>query len=87
MSGEGSALDELVDADDELSPRSIASSRARIALDELRLHVAHLDRRDRAADLLDGGELFACLPLQLLDLAAISFEPSKMSPYSSRSVS
>ena len=69
------------------SPASIASSRARVGFDQLRLHVADLDRGDRAAhcvDLVEFGQRFL---FQRLDLAAISGLPSKISPYSSRSVS
>jgi hypothetical protein len=51
------------------------------------LHVAGIDRGDGAAHGVDARELGARLGLQLLDLGGDHVEPSKMSPYSSRSVS
>ena len=67
-SGDGSVSVNLFTPTTICSPRSIASSARGVRFDELRFHVARLDRRDRAAHLLDAGELLARLALQLLDL-------------------
>ncbi len=59
---------EAVDADDDLLPRLDARPAARVRRDELGLHVAALDGRDRAAELGDPGHLLARPREQLLDL-------------------
>ena len=72
---------DLVAALDRLQPRGVG-------FDELLFHVAGLDRRDRAAHLLDAPELLvARRALSSSTLLVITSEPSNMSPYSSRSVS
>ena len=53
VSGEGSVSRYLLTPTTICSPRSIASSRARVRFDQLLLHVAALDRGDRAAHLVD----------------------------------
>src|SRR6185295_14677755 len=60
-------LDELVDADDDLLAALDQLQPPRVRLDELRLHVARLDRRDRAAHLVDTGKLLPRLALELFD--------------------
>ena len=81
----GLRLGPAVDADDDLLTRLDPAEALGVALDQRALHV--VDGRDRAAHLLDARQLLPGRGFQLVDLAPITFEPSKMSAYSSRSVS
>ena len=61
-------FDEAVDADDDLLVALDCLEPRGVALDELALHVAHLDRGDGAAELLDVIELSQRRALEFLDL-------------------
>ena len=65
----GFALEEFVDADDDLLAALDRLEPPRIRFDEPRFHIAALDRSDRAAHRIDDGELVLGLRLELLDLA------------------
>ena len=67
-SGDGSLSMKRLTPTTVCSPRSIASTRRVFDFDQLLLHVALLDRGDRAAQRLDVGELVLRLALELLDL-------------------
>ena len=88
VSGEGSVSRQRFTPTTISSPASMPAMRRALLFHERALHVAALDGGDGAAHVVDGGELGARGLLQLVDLALRSpCEPSKMSPYSSRSVS
>src|SRR5208283_5719285 len=61
------AFDELVDADDDLLARFDRLEPSRVRFDELRLHVADLDRGGRASKFVDLLELRLGLSLQRRD--------------------
>ena len=86
VSGEGSVSVQLLTPTTICSPRLDAAQPLRVALDEAPLHV--VDGRHRAAHGLDA---LRARPwpaaFSSSTLRAITVEPSKMSPYSSRSVS
>ena len=65
----GLALEIFVDADDDLLAALDRFQPRGVRFDQLLLHVAALDRLDRAAHLLDALELFLGLALERLDLA------------------
>ena len=65
----GLAFEIFVDADHDLIAALDRFEPRGVGIDQLPLHVAALDRGDRAAHLLDALELFLRLALELVDLA------------------
>ena len=63
VSGEGSRFEIAVDADDDLLAALDRFQPRRVGFDQPLLHVAGLDRGDRAAHLVDALELFHGLAL------------------------